>query len=316
VRIGVTRAVNITLGVGIILVCALLVSGYLESRYPSSPRRAAADKGTEPEQARRPDFPAYAVILESAVFAPKDRLKLLETSKRAGEAEVETPVSFDTLMLFGTAVGRSGKNYAVIADTELKRQEVFKVGEEVFEKARLTRVKKDSAVLKADGEEFTLMMPTEKRRKRNREAKKEQPEKKRRLVRRSRPVPPDRRLPTEASESLFGVTKKTGDKQWVIDRRGLENILKDMGKVLTDARLLPYSTDGELKGFSMSEVNPKGAFYLIGLRDGDILLKVNDSQIDSPAKGVQILSGLKGESSIQLDIIRGGKPTTLNYEIR
>ena len=101
-----------------------------------------------------------------------------------------------------------------------------------------------------------------------------------------------------------------------MDRRALDEALSDMGKLLTQARILPYRVNGATKGFRLSSVHRSGVFALIGLRSGDILLKVNDYPIDSPEKGIQLLSGLKGESSIELDILRGGKPTKLNYEIR
>jgi general secretion pathway protein C len=109
---------------------------------------------------------------------------------------------------------------------------------------------------------------------------------------------------------------QVGDGEWTVDRRALDEALSDTGNLLTQARILPYRIDGKTQGFRLSSVQRLGVFALIGLRSGDILLKVNEHPIDSTEKGIQLLSSLGGESEISLDILRGGKPEKLNYEIR
>ncbi|MEK6532240.1 MAG: PDZ domain-containing protein, partial [Deltaproteobacteria bacterium] len=95
-----------------------------------------------------------------------------------------------------------------------------------------------------------------------------------------------------------------------------ETVRGNMGKVVTDARLMPYSEEGKISGFKISEIKQGGVFSLIGLREGDVLVKVNDYAIDSPEKGVQLLTGLKGETSLTLDIIRNNKAKQLHYQIQ
>ena len=52
------------------------------------------------------------------------------------------------------------------------------------------------------------------------------------------------------------------------------------------------------------------------VKQGDVLLRVNDYEINSPEKGVQLLNGLKGESRLSLDLIRNSQPLKLQYQIR
>jgi len=112
------------------------------------------------------------------------------------------------------------------------------------------------------------------------------------------------------------LARKIGEREWIVDRRELDEALSDVGSVLTQARILPYKVNGKTQGFRLSSVQRSGIFSLVGLRSGDILLKVNESTIDSPEKGLELLSGLGSETDISLDILRGGKPEKLNYEIR
>jgi general secretion pathway protein C len=85
---------------------------------------------------------------------------------------------------------------------------------------------------------------------------------------------------------------------------------------MTDARLLPSSRDGKVDGFRVSEVRPSGVFSMVGIKNGDLLQRVNDFPIDSPEKAIQSFVSLKGQSRIKLDLVRDGQPTTLNYDIR
>jgi general secretion pathway protein C len=52
------------------------------------------------------------------------------------------------------------------------------------------------------------------------------------------------------------------------------------------------------------------------MKNGDVLLRINDFPIDSPEKAIQSLASLKGQSRIKLDLVRDGQPTTFNYDIR
>jgi general secretion pathway protein C len=55
---------------------------------------------------------------------------------------------------------------------------------------------------------------------------------------------------------------------------------------------------------------------MVGIKNGDVLLRINEFPIDSPDKAIQSFVSLKGQSRIKLDLIRDGQPVTLNYDIR
>ena len=109
---------------------------------------------------------------------------------------------------------------------------------------------------------------------------------------------------------------QVGSGSFVIDQRTLNAALDNIGQAMTDARLLPSMKDGKVEGFKASEVKPAGVFGMIGIKNGDVLLRINDFPIDSPEKAIQSFVSLKGQNKIRLDLIRDGQPSTLNYDIR
>jgi general secretion pathway protein C len=103
---------------------------------------------------------------------------------------------------------------------------------------------------------------------------------------------------------------------YVIDQNALNAALDNIGQAMTDARLLPSVKEGKVEGFRVSEVKPAGIFGMVGIRNGDVLQRINDFPIDSPEKAIQAFVSLKGQSRIKLDLVRDGQPASLNYDIR
>ena len=79
---------------------------------------------------------------------------------------------------------------------------------------------------------------------------------------------------------------------------------------------MPNIKDGRQEGFSISEVVPGGIYSSLGLRNGDILLRINGLEISNPEVAIQAMSGLKGMSNIDLDVIRNGRKISMNYRIK
>jgi type II secretion system protein C len=89
-----------------------------------------------------------------------------------------------------------------------------------------------------------------------------------------------------------------------------------MGTVLTAARLTPVVRGGAVEGFLVTEVKPRGIMDAIGLKNEDILKRVNGYAITSPERAVQVLTALKGQTSFELDIVRRGQNMSFHYLVR
>lgn len=308
----VARYINLALGAVLIIVSALFLRGVVVSKYTvlqltDGVSSGSAVSGRKDGGVKRgADFAQYASIVERGIFAPPGVLALLGKSRGAGKALVKRGDSLSSISLIGTVVGASG--YGFFKDMKSGKQDIFKVGDMVFKVGRLTQVDRLTATIDQSGVTHTLYMPE------NSQMKGPGPAPGQNRGR-STPFGSLGRPPIGGGDGRV-LARRVGEREWTVDKRALDEALSDTGKMLTQARILPYRVDGKTKGFRLSSVQRSGLFALIGLRSGDILLKVNERVIDSPEKGLQLLSGLGGETNITLDILRGGKPEKLNYEIR
>ena len=89
-----------------------------------------------------------------------------------------------------------------------------------------------------------------------------------------------------------------------------------MNHLLTQVRMVPNFKDGEPDGFKLLSIKGGSLVHRSGLRDGDIIKRVNGIEIDSPEKAFEIYEQVKNEPVITVEIVRGGRSRTFTYEVR
>ncbi len=186
------------------------------------------------------------------------------------------------LTLIGTVAGRKRTSYAIFADKNGK-QDVFRVGDSVFGLGRLARVEKYRVFV--GGIEIPLADVA--------------------TIREIRP--PD------APE---GYARRTGTSPYQIDMQSVQQAIAKPNEIMTDARFMPNMVNGRQEGFVLTEVKPGGVYANLGLRNGDVLLRINQFNISSPEAALQALTALKSIDRAELDIIRSGEKMSMTYQIR
>ncbi len=284
-------AINILLGIVVIALLAAIAADGLGRRL-DRPLLPGTDRGSAPAASapRTEELTYYAPILASGLFgkATQGQLSPIVAPTVASPAAPATAPT--ELLLLGTAVGSFRETFALVRHTTKQEERVFRLGDMVFDAGRLVQVTHEQAFITVNGRKVELLTP----------------------------MTPPAAAPAgqqPAPHPGGGVTS-TGSGSYVIDQRALNAALDNIGQAMTDARLLPSQKDGRVEGFRASEVKPGGVFAMIGIRNGDVLQRLNDFPIDSPDKALQSFIALKGQSRLKLDVIRDGRPTTFTYDIR
>jgi general secretion pathway protein C len=289
------KLLNILLILLIFPISSLIVRNYLIYKYSLQEKEAIKSLSAVYKPVQN-DIQSYASIIENAVFpTSQSRLTHIDLNKDISVERVDNgkDVSNDNLYLRGTIIWK--KNYAIFETKGDRREGIFTEGESVFDTGVLKNVGKDKALLLRGAKELSFDVDTENIN--------------------ILPSSPNQQ-PAQNYADLSPMSKRVGEKEWVIDQRAVFKAMEDIGQVLTDARLTPNMAEGKVEGFRITEIKPRGIFDAIGLKNGDILIKVNNYDIDTPEKAIQVISGIKGENRVHLDLMRDGQRVSFNYQIR
>lgn len=280
---------NLLFSVVILITAARILADIASYKLGTSPAKLQS-KGapqTNLPFLQQTQLQSFAVILEKALFGPAT--KGILTPALQPSASIRPPVSQTDLSLLGTAIGSPRTSFILVRRNSSNEERVFKLGEKVFDLGTLSAIKKETAEVRSGSQLITLRTPS---------------------------APAEPAKPAQPVAAATGVTQALPGGSGIIDQRALNAALDNIGQAMTDARLLPSVKDGKVEGFRVSEVKPQGVFAAVGLKNGDILMKINEFPIDSPEKAIQSFVTLKGQNRIKLDLIRDGAPTSLAYDIR
>ncbi len=225
----------------------------------------------------------YAGILTNNPFGfPAGQLRPLSVSK-------EGSASHSDILLIGTVSGAPSRSYAIFADKSGK-QEVFRVGENVFNVGKLKRIYSDKVFISEGGSEVKIPM--------------------------AELLTINEVNPSEGGASTSDFARSTGRGSFVVDQKKVFAALENPNQLMTDARLQPNFANGKQEGFVLREVRSGGIYQSLGLQNGDVLLRINDYNISNPDNALQAFTALRGMDRVQVDILRGGAKMTLTYQIR
>jgi len=298
------RYLNLFLLLLLLPLSAFLVRNYLIYRHKPHGGTSIRFNRTPPPVG--PKLSRYEPILENALF-PTSTRKLTPIGRVGRGGEESKPHDMGKakrITLLGVVVGLEG--YAIFEDKGTGKEELCTVGDDVFGAGTLIEVANVGAALEVGGRRVSFTIPKESM--------------KRYVPSPSGLSPGNRGAGRSETSSVptrsLKYSRQVGTGEWVINRRAVMSALEDMSQVLTDARIVPHMADGKVEGFIVTEIKPRGIFGALGLKNGDVLISVNNYDMVSPEKAIQVLSGLKGANEIDLDLIRGGTRRSFHYQVR
>lgn len=115
---------------------------------------------------------------------------------------------------------------------------------------------------------------------------------------------------------LGDTVRKVGENKYEIDAKEIQAAMDNMDKVTSSARIVPSFENGNPVGFKIFRIKPDSFYNKLGLRNGDVINKINGFDINSTEKALQLLQILRTEKSLNLEMTRRGQKTTMEYTIR
>lgn len=112
-----------------------------------------------------------------------------------------------------------------------------------------------------------------------------------------------------------GEIRAVGENRWLVSRETVASVRENFAAQLRLAQMQPRLVNGKTDGFLIQRLNPKSLLAKMGLQRGDVVIDVNNINLDSPEKALQIFQQLREARQISLSIERNGSPMSFAYEI-
>jgi len=260
------------------LLTANTVNAWIAGRYSTHPTRVS-QPAAEVAPAEKHPIAYYAPITAKDVFNPP----------RAAEPEPEAQAAPLNAKLLGTAPGAGIDSFAIIEDGNNKTQQLYRIGDKLQNRT-LARVEWDRVVLKSGQAEEILKIvePSGK---------------------------PGSTAPATVASAGGGIQQRS-DSEFVIDRAEVDKAMENLNQLFTQIRAVPHFQDGKAAGFRLFAIKQDSVFEKLGLKNGDIITRINGNELSDPARAMALIQELKGEGHITVDVNRNRQPSTINYEIR
>jgi type II secretion system protein C len=290
----------------VFVVCVAWLASHLfilliEDRIVNLPRADAARKSSPPAGSAPEPYDRYSPVTERNIFSPGDRgEKLLPLVDRGasvsagGVAGGGKGSSSGNYFLVGTITGPGGNSWAILQEKGSRKQQIFRVRGNI-DGGKIVRVSRNQIQIERDGKRETLSLSEE----------------------RTGFRPAGKLLPPPAPGPSKGEqVKRLSANRFLVNREDVTAAVGNINQFMTQARLRPYFEKGKPSGYSVSEIVPGSLMEKLGLKNNDIIKKVNGMLVTRPEEVMQAYGQLQRDSNIEVEVERGGRAEVLRYEIR
>lgn len=192
-----------------------------------------------------------------------------------------TAAAPSNLSLIAVNQSSDGTGFAIIEDNSKKVQDVFGLNDTVFTQGIIKAIQNDAVKLERNGkvELLTLKDP----------------------------------LPGLGSADNAGDAEQT---DFSISDEEVSAALANLPQLMTQARAVPYFRNGKSIGLRMFAIQMGSIYQKLGLKNGDILLAINDNDLGDPTKALTLFEQLKSERSLNVKLERESRNLDMRYTIR
>lgn len=100
-----------------------------------------------------------------------------------------------------------------------------------------------------------------------------------------------------------------------LSREEAQPLLSDPNSLLQMASFKPFTVDGRVNGFQVLSIRPDSVLYRVGLRNGDVLARINGQTLTGPTQLLQAYAGMDRSSLITLDVQRASRMQSFIVEL-
>ncbi len=188
--------------------------------------------------------------------------------------EIVKEESLDSFKLLGTIFESEPRNsFAVIKNMDSEKQGIYRIGNQIFG-YQVAKILRGQVILLRDGKTFVLNFP----------------------------------LGSEV-EPIVTVSE---DKR-IINRNAVSKKVPDLNAAFKQAVPIPFIEAGKVTGIKVTNIKDKSLALQAGIKEGDVIISINDRNIDSMRNAVKILQEMRGQEKFDIVVKRGRDIKNLTY---
>lgn len=213
---------------------------------------------------------------------------------------ISQPISTDwNITVLGVIRSSNSNSVAVVKNDQDGKISVVRVGDRLFNLAKLIDIQKDRILFERDDYvEYKLIKDSD-------EIVSATPS----------PANPSNDQPVQTRYVEEGFKRVNNEVTMTQPFR--DNLLTTkLSSVLYQAMALPRVINGNINGFTISEITQGSIYEKLGIKNDDVVTEINDTQLDDMSKTIALLNTLREENEISFQVERGGKKQSFFVRIK
>ena len=117
------------------------------------------------------------------------------------------------------------------------------------------------------------------------------------------------------ASGFAGKVRKIGEHEYDVERTAVDALIANPAELMK-ARITPAKEGDRIVGMNIFGVRPGTMLSAIGLENGDRLTAINGFEMNDPQKMLEAYSKLMRADHLSASVVRGGKPMSLEFNIK
>jgi general secretion pathway protein C len=106
------------------------------------------------------------------------------------------------------------------------------------------------------------------------------------------------------------------ETKYTVQRTFVDKILQNQAEIMRSARVVPHEENGQVVGVKLYGIRRNSLLGKLGMQNGDLLRTINGFDMASPDSALEAYSRLRSANNLSVNVVRRGRPMSLDYDIQ
>jgi type II secretion system protein C len=282
----------------VLVLCIIVIRTVIIPQHPAEIFQPASAAGTEnvstkgAESTIETSIEDYSALASQNIFGVTEISDSEEKSSYVDEPDDVVILAGEelSLELVGTVCGIRSVSRAIIKNTKNKKLGMYKTGQNIAG-AHIKSIEENSVILVHNGQ--------------------------RKMLRLNRAGENHKNNTQLLSPPVMSKTGKAASSVLAVEQSLVEipSKIEHLEVILNEAAIEPYLVEGRVEGLRITDLDKIPRAEAFGLKEGDIVSRVNGHRLTSKQQAFQVFKKAKSEATISLELLSRGETRDLSFTL-